>query len=77
MIFFNTAGSNSRVAKLNELEVQHICLCKKNGINSRSLAALFGVSESTINRATKSYSWRTAKNGLKMKVGRYAANSSR
>lgn len=46
--FPNTRGANNPRSKLTEAQALHIRHCYKNGVCHKSLAAMFGVSPSTV-----------------------------
>jgi len=57
MILHNTRGEKNRRAKLTRPEVRAICQQGLNGVEAKSLAALFGVTPDVIHRIKAGRSW--------------------
>lgn len=55
--FPNTRGANNPRSKLTEAQALHIRHCYKNGVCHKSLAAMFGVSPSTVRNIGSNHYW--------------------
>ncbi len=57
MILHNTRGEKNRKAKLTRLEARAICEQRLNGVEAKSLAALFGVTADIVHKIKAGRSW--------------------